>query len=403
MSTQRPHIAAIDFDSQGVYVAVGTRDTTSLAQPLLRADAYPNDSIRRGTVMESQGLTTTVGQVLRTLEGTYQYTLPIFVGVHPSSMKSRRVTVSIQLTPNNTVRPITESDCDMLEKKTQALVTNENPNTYILSILPRQYTIDATRLQVGGSAPVGYQAMKLSCEFLVITCLSQDVTDYVDTFENFNTHVYDVMATPLTASFLVTEPRNRMFGCGVLYVSSEVTSFILFEDGVPAITSTFPIGVNDIVADVAAGLQMDPDKARALLSDHNRLNEETPAIRKRFQEIVSARYMDFVEITEKALTSTGQPVTIPAGITLVTTNIQLPSMAEALKLGLKVLVKLWEGDIPSVHSKKRSRDISIIGAYSIICFAGSARRPINNTRQAVRRIWDSIKTGITATIRRFLS
>jgi cell division ATPase FtsA len=400
--TSHPHIAAIDFDSQNVYLAVGTRDTTSLAQPLQRADAYPNESIRRGTVIEHNGLIATIGQILRTLDTAYPHKVPLFLGVHPSSLKSRIINVSLSLFQNNQPRPITDSDCDQITKKAQATILNENPNLYILTTIPRRYHIDSTQLQPGAN-PIGFQAAKLSCEFLIITCLSHDVNDFVDAFENFQTHIYDVIATPIATALLVTEPKRRMFGCGVLYVSSEVTSFVIFEDGIPLSCTTFPIGIEDVVSDTAVGLQISIDKARALLADPSKINDEQAPARKRFGEVIQARYLDIIERIQKTLTTADHPVVLPGGITLVTTSIQLHTLRDSLFSSLKIPVTLWEGDIPSTTTKKRTRDISIIGAYSIICAAGNPNKPLNNTKNAVTRVLRDTSNSIKAAIHRFLS
>lgn len=401
-----PHIAAIDFDSQNVQVAVGTRDTTSLSQPLLRADAYPNESIRRGTVIEHNGLSSVVGQILRTLDTAYQHKLPIFMGVHPSSLVTRKTSVSMSLFQNNQPRPITDADCDALTKKAQSIILNENPNSYILTTIPRQYILEnaneRVRLQVGAK-PTGYQASKLSCEFVILTCLSQDVSDFVDVFESYHTDVYDVFVTPLTTSLLVTNQRQRILGCGVLYISSEVSSFVLFEDGQPSHVATFPIGIEDVVSDIAVGLQMHFDRARQLLSDPARVNDEQPAVRKRFYEVMNARYMDIVEHIERTLTSLGHPVVLPAGIVIITTSIQLHTLCDTLYQNLKIPTKLWEGDIPSAQSKKRNRDISIIGAYSIVCSAGGINKPIYSPKSAILRILRDAKSAISATIHKFLT
>jgi len=396
-----PHIGAFDFDSQNIHVAVGTRDTTSFSQPLLRAESYPHESIRRGTIIESNSLTIIIGQILRNLENTYQYKIPIYLGVHPSSLLTRRVTVTINLFQNNQPRQITPNDCYNLEKRAEAIILGENPNLYILNIIPRQYIIDNTRLQIGAS-PSDYQASKLSCEMLILACLKHDVSHFIDIFENYHTDIYEVFPTPYSTSILITNLKQRIIGCGVLYMSSEVSSFLIFEDGQLTHMATFPIGIEDVVSDIAVGLQVNLDKARNFLSDHNRLNDESAHTKKRFFEIVNARYMDIVEKIEKATTSLGRPVVMPAGISLITTSIQLTTLAETIYNHLKIPTTLWEGDIPHTQAKRKNRDISIIGAYSIICNTDLESSP-PKSKNIIALIIKKIKNFFLETIDKLLS
>ncbi len=363
----RPHIIAMDYDSQYLYVSIGSRDTANReVQPLSRITKYPHNAMHRGVTVDKQELSRVTSEALRSVSQQLNYTPPILVGLHPSSMIGKKITHTIRLTETGGTRTISERDISALESEIEEKIHRQHMNSEILHTIMLQYAIDGEPLPVG-TVPVGNMAKQLSAQAFYIVAHSQHRNDCIEALHAENCDIEDVVATPMVVGWQATGQRQRILGCAILYISSETTSLTVFTNNNPVSFHTIPVGIQDIIGDIALGFQIDIHSARGLLSDPDSAYEKGFS-KKKFLDILHARYHEISDLTTKQLIQSGWQGLLPAGITLVSTTCQLPGFEDMLRSTTGLPVRTWEGDLPvAPTSKRKQRDIGAIGAYSLSC------------------------------------
>ncbi len=367
IDSSRPHIIALDYDSQYLYVSIGYRDAINReVQPLSRITKYPHSAMHRGVVIDKQELARVTGEALRSVAQQLNYLPPVLIGIHPSSMVSKKISHTINLTETMSLRPITENDLAILESEIRDKLHQQNINSEILHLVTLQYAIDGSPLPIG-TIPISNQARQLSAQALGVLVHSQHRDDCLAILHAENCDVIETAATPLVVGWQATDQRQRILGCAVLYIASETTSLCIFVNNNPVAFHTFPTGIQDVIGDIALGFQIDIATARNFLADPES-GYEKGFSKKRFLDIINSRYLDLSEITTKHLMDAGWQGLLPAGVVIVPTTCPLPGLEEVIRNATQLPVRVWDGDIPTPSSgRRKQRDIGAIGAYSLSC------------------------------------
>ncbi|MGH7141565.1 MAG: cell division protein FtsA [Minisyncoccia bacterium] len=201
-------------------------------------------------------------------------------------------------------------------------------NRRILHNIALRYSLDGVRFL--GKNPVGVKAARLGVESIFFAAQKKHVDDLGEALGIAGIEAEDVVAAPLAASFVaLTKPQKRV-GAALLDIGAETSTLIVFEDELPVSTIVFPLGADDVAADLALALKIPLEEAVELArgavigaSYSQRKVDET--VDKRLAIIFRA-----VEGHLKKLEKNGL---LPAGIQLVGGGSQLgPAPAVAQKI-----------------------------------------------------------------------
>jgi cell division protein FtsA len=183
-------------------------------------------------------------------------------------------------------------------------------NRKILHTVPLSFSVDGTEVL---GRPQGMKGTKLSVETLFITCLEQHVNDLIESVENAEIAVADMMASPLAGSIITLSNAEKKAGCVLANIGSETVSIVVFDNGMPVSLKVFRIGSMDITKDIALGLRISLEEAEQL-----KLGALTNASysKKKFEDILAARLTDIFELIDGHLKKLGKDRLLPAGIIL---------------------------------------------------------------------------------------
>lgn len=287
---------------------------------------------------------------------------------------------------------ITERDLALaLEVAEQAIPKAISLNKRIINTIPIEYKIDG---KVSWGEPVGLKAQKLEVKILFITCLEHHLTDLIKTVEGAEVEVIDVVALPVATSFVTVGKKQRRVGCLLADIGAETLSVITFENNNPISLEVFPVGGENITNDIALGLKMPLDEAENVkLGGLSR----TPYVKKKLDEIISARLDDCFELIENHLKKIGRDSLLPAGVILTGGGANIPSLRTFVESTLSLPAQIAEIHFGS-NEKNKIKDniwatacgLALLGfnANDEGGFMGSKKTPITTKsgQKVIRKI-----------------
>lgn len=279
---------------------------------------------------------------------------------------------------------VTDADIEKVQKACEKeLPQSFAMNRQVINAVPISYKIDGR--QVLGK-PQGMKGMKLEVKMLIITCLEQHVTTFVEALGEAGIEVEDVMAAPVAASLVTLNKAQKVAGCVLANIGAETVSIVVFENNIPISLEVFPIGSIDVTHDIALGLKIPLEEAEKLKLGYG---IDRSFSQKKLDEIVGARLTDIFELIDGHLKKIGRNELLPAGIILTGGGSGVTSIEDIAKAALKLPSRVGSIAFDS-NSKITLKDSSWAVAYGL-CILGFNQEEepsmglklVHNTRKSV--------------------
>ncbi|TSC61149.1 MAG: Cell division protein ftsA [Parcubacteria group bacterium Gr01-1014_48] len=251
-----------------------------------------------------------------------------YVSIGGISLESAIATGSTSISRGDS--EITEADAAQVAQNCeQAIPQHTSINRKVIHAIPLQYKIDGKPV-IG--RPVGMKGVKLEAKTLFVTALEQHLNDMIQAIEESGIEVLDVMAAPLAASLVTLTRPQKIAGVVLANIGAETVSIVVFENNIPISLQVFPLGSTDITNDLALGFKISLTDAEALKTGVT----DAQHSRKQFEEIISARISDILELIEAHLKKLGKNGLLPAGIVLTGGGSSIASIEEMAQTTLKL-------------------------------------------------------------------
>lgn len=283
---------------------------------------------------------------------------------------------------------ITQADLDKAMQDSEERIMDQIPNRKILHAVPLTYSIDGERVL---GRPHGMKGTKLEVESLFITTFEQHLNDLVSSIESIGVTVEDVMAAPLSASFVMLTKAQKRAGCVLANIGAETVSIVVFENNTPVSLKVFPIGSNDITNDIALGLKIPLEEAEKIKRGGMSASNYS---KRKLDEIISARLTDIFELIDAHLKNIRRDGLLPAGIIITGGGSGIATIQDLAKASLRLPSRIATLD-PGQNGKVR--DASWAVAYGL-CMWGAS----DDEEESVVGIAKKARTSIFSWISQFL-
>jgi cell division protein FtsA len=223
-------------------------------------------------------------------------------------------------------------------------------NKKVIHSLPISYKLDGKEIH---GKPEGMNGVKIEVKVLFITIAKQHLEDLVTAVASTSLEVLDVIASPLAASSILLNEKQKAAGCALLDIGAESVNLMIFENGVPISLQVLQIGGLDITKDVALGFKVSLDEAEgikigSIIGDYPN---------KRRDEIIDARLGDIFELVENHLKRQKRSGLLPAGIIMTGGGSHIHTIEGVAKSYLRLPAKVGPSDA-QVPTKWKVRDES---------------------------------------------
>ena len=337
-------ITGIDIGSSVIRAVAGTDGLRQGdAFSIVGVSEVPSAGITKGSVV---GIDEAVSALSSCLEG-----LERMLGAPVESAYAGIANATINAIPTKGViavsRPdgeIREEDVDRVIEAAQAVATP--PNSEILHVIPRSFTVDQ---QAGIRDPIGMNGIRLEVEAKIIQGMSSQVRNVTKAVFRTGIDIDDLVFSVLAAAEATLSTRQKELGVAIVDIGASLTKLALFEEGDLLATAMIPVGGNHITSDIAIGLRTSLETAEKIKLEYGNCNADEVTKRDELElsdlssqergkvplrhvvEIIEARVEEIFELIDKELARAGKSGMLPAGIIVVGGCAKLPGIIEVAK------------------------------------------------------------------------
>lgn len=234
-------------------------------------------------------------------------------------------------------------------------------NKAVVHTIPIKYKLDGN--DVLGDV-TGVRGNRLEAKTLFVTYPLKAMETFKGTLEKAGLRVTDIVAGPVAESIPLLTKKQKVAGALLVNIGSGVTSILVYENNIPLLVSTLPIGGDDITKDIALGLKVTLEEAEEI-----KCGRASPShsVRK-VEEIIEARLEDLCVKINKELDRIHRRELLPAGVVISGGSSQVPRLEYVFRNELKLPIKVTHSDLSRL-TQDRLRDTAWGRAYGLTFLA----------------------------------
>ena len=239
-----------------------------------------------------------------------------------------------------------------------------------------------------GANPEHLVGQRLDVGYWTVHGQENRIADNIHVIRGFNVRVGDLILASLASGAVLTSPQDRQNGALVIDIGAGTTDYVLYRDGVAAVTGVVPVGGGHLTNDLALGLRVTEGQAEKLKLRYGRgtvvtkdrgdkvwLNGDFAIGDRQFpkqtiETITAARAWEVLEVVRKKLGQAFAPERCAAGVILAGGTSKLPGLAEAAAKVFGVAVHL--GELPGAVDEKL-RDPAFATVTGLLNYGAQAR------------------------------
>ena len=303
-----------------------------------------------------------------------------FLAVGGISLDEARATGSAIISRAD--QEITTLDLEKAEKAAREAAAPGFLNRRVLHSIPVEYRIDGAKVL---GDPIGMKAMRLTADYLFVTCLAQHADSLVGAVEDANIEIIDQMASPIAGSHVLLSRDQKMKGCVLANIGAETVSIVVYDEGVPVSVKVFSVGSTDVTDDLALNFKISLEDAERL-----KLGKLGGAMypRRKVESIIAARFRIMFDLIDKHLKSIGRRMPLPAGIILSGGGAGQGFISDIAKTALGLPSRIADMRLPE---NAKIRDATWAVAYGLAIWGlieeagGPARKPFSGMKRSFGR------------------
>jgi len=383
----RDMIVGIDIGS-GSLRALGCIQKEGFKFPVVVATyKRPIDGITRGNINDAEEVSHAIVDAITTLEEDAGHdTLYTLVSLGAVGLSSHHANGHAQVSRGDA--EVTDLDIDNAIKDANRGIPDIR-NKSIVHGIPMKYKVDGN--DIAGDI-IGVRGNKLEVKTLFVTYPLQCMTVLKKAFDKAEVRVTDIVVGPIAESIPLLTKKQKVAGVALINIGAGVTSILVYENNIPLLVSTIPVGGDDITKDIALGLKVTLEEAEEIKCGRSQISYS----KHRVDEIIEARLADLCVKINKELSRIGRQELLPAGIVVCGPSSQISNLETVFRNELKLPIKISGSEISKLTNEKL-RDSGWARVYGLTFLA-----PRDDEKDVIKEILTSFITRVKNLIIQFL-
>lgn len=297
------------------------------------------DGVDRGNITDIDEVTRVIIDAINTLEETSGHnTLHTLVALGAIGLSSHHANGHAQVSRGDA--QVTDLDIDNAIKDANKGVPDIR-NKAIVHTIPMKYKLDGN--EVRGNV-IGVRGNKLEVKTLFVTYPLQCMNVLKKMLDKSEVRITDIVAGPVAESIPLLTKKQKVAGVALINIGAGVTSILVYENNIPLLVSTIPVGGDDITKDIALGLKITLEEAEEIKCGRS----ATSHSKRRVEEIIEARLEDLCIKINKELSRIGRQELLPAGIVVCGSTSLVPKLEFVFRNELKLPIKISTGELARI-------------------------------------------------------
>jgi cell division protein FtsA len=380
-------IVGIDIGS-GSLRAIGAIRDENVRHPIVVA-TYKKaiDGIERGNIVNESEVTQAIMDAVDSLEEESGHdTLHTLISLGAIGLSSNHVNGQTQVSRGDA--SVTDLDIEKAISEAHKGVPDIR-NKAVVHTIPMKYRLDGN--EIHGNI-IGVRGNKLEVKTLFITYPLQCMNVLKKSLDGAKIRVTDIVAGPIAESIPLLTKKQKVAGVALINIGAEVTSILVYENNIPLLVSTIPVGGNDMTKDIALGMKITLEDAEEIKCGRGTL----PHSKRRLDEILEARLEDLCVKITKELTRIQRQELLPAGIVVCGSSSLVPRLEYVFRSELKLPIKIATNEIAKL-THDTLRDSGWARCYGLTFLA-----PNDTENDAFKELLTSLFIRVKKMISQFL-
>ncbi len=278
-------ITVVDVGSYNIKAAFGVRVSDGFK--ILSYSTVKSNGFSSGKIVDAVGLKASIGEALGELQSQMTKKMPfgdLMVTSSSDVFGMKRIKIEKTLSKDKP-EPIKESHV-----RDMRFEAGKKEN--VIDVIPVSYTLDDGRTVIN---PVSMMSTKIVADVILVEIDEAVQDEFLNLFEGYDFTSMSIAHPGIFAAEGVLNESEKDRGIVCLEMGYNTTKIISYAKGVPVDFHIVPLGVYNIVKDIATVFKVSYSEAERLLFYHSNLNYENV----KEEEVVETT--DFDDKTKKSV------------------------------------------------------------------------------------------------------
>ncbi len=258
-------ITVVDIGTYNIKAALGERVSDGFK--ILSYSTVKSNGFSGGKIVDAIGLKASIGEALGELQSQLAKKMPfgdLIVTGSSNVFGMERIKVE-KILSKDKAEPIKESHV-----RDMRIEAGKQKN--IIDVIPVNYTLDDGRTVIN---PVSMMSTKIAADMILLKIEEMAQDEILNLFEGYNFTSVSIAHPGIFAAEGVLNESEKDRGILCLEMGYGTTKIISYANGVPVGFRLIPLGVYNIVKDIATVFKVSYSEAERLLFYHSNLDYES--------------------------------------------------------------------------------------------------------------------------------
>jgi cell division protein FtsA len=341
MAKFSPLAAGLDIGTDSIKIAVIQKKAAGEGLEALYMGQRPARKVRRGVVVDAEGVAKSIGEVVKDAELAVGRDLDsVYISVNGSHIfcTQSHGLVSVSRADGS----ISAEDVDRVLQAGRTISLSSNKE--IVDVYPREFAVDG---ETGVKDPVGMKGVRLEADVLIVAGFTPYLKNSDQAVLRAGLEVANRAPAAIAAAAAAMTEQQKELGGAVLDIGAGTTNLAVFEEGDLLHLAVLPIGSSNITNDIAIGAKTDVEIAEQLKIEkgicafkgadkkiklpESETRGELIFSQRLISKIIQERAGEIFDLANKELKKINRDRRLPAGIVLTGGGVKLKNIEEVAK------------------------------------------------------------------------